>query len=73
MKRLLPIYLSLMVLFFFTGCAGMREFFVDITEKNANKNNEKAPEVTQALPCSSYLEKHWNMKKTMNCKPTFFT
>jgi len=72
MKRLLPIYLSLMVLFFFTGCAGMREFFVDITEKNANKNNEKAPEGTQALPYSSFLEKALEYEKKDELQTALF-
>ncbi|MBW2089178.1 MAG: hypothetical protein JRI37_09355 [Deltaproteobacteria bacterium] len=50
----------------------MREFFVDITEKNANKNNEKAPEGTQALPCSSYLEKALEYEKKDELQTALF-
>ncbi|MGD8449847.1 MAG: hypothetical protein PVF36_11515, partial [Desulfobacterales bacterium] len=50
----------------------MREFFVDITEKNANKNNEKAPEGTQALPYSSFLEKALEYEKKDELQTALF-
>ena len=72
MKRLFTIYLLLMVLFFFTGCAGVREFFGDITEKILNKNPEKAPEVTKALPSFSYLEKALEYEKNDELQTALF-
>ena len=72
MKRLFTIYLLLMVLFFFTGCAGVREFFGDITEKIANKNPEKAPEDTKSLPYFSYLEKALEYEKNDELQTALF-
>ena len=57
MKRLFTICFVLLVLFFFTGCAGVWEFFGDIADKLSEKKSEKAPESTKVLPASYYLEK----------------
>ena len=72
MKRFFTIYLLLILLFFFTGCAGVREFFGDITEKIANKNPEKAPEGTKALPYFSYLEKALEYEKNDELQTALF-
>jgi tetratricopeptide (TPR) repeat protein len=61
-----------MVLFFFTGCAGVREFLGDITEKIAGKNPEKAPECTKALPYFSYLEKALEYEKNDELQSALF-
>jgi tetratricopeptide (TPR) repeat protein len=61
-----------MVLFSFAGCAGMREFFVDITEKNENKNHKKSPEGTQATPCSCYLKKALEYEKKDDLQTALF-
>jgi len=63
MKRLLNIFLLLIVLFFFTGCAGVREFLEEISDKIAGKTPQKAPEGTKALISSSYLEKALEYEK----------
>ncbi|MGD9081954.1 MAG: hypothetical protein PVJ50_01290 [Desulfobacterales bacterium] len=57
MKRLFTICFVLIVLLFFTGCAGVQKFFGDITDKIAEKSSEKAPELASGLPASYYLEK----------------
>jgi tetratricopeptide (TPR) repeat protein len=72
MKRLFNIYLLLIVLFFFTGCAGVREFLGDIADKIAEINSEKAPEGTKVLPASYYLEKALEYEKNDELQTALF-
>ncbi|MGB2927295.1 MAG: hypothetical protein WBB70_00130 [Desulfobacterales bacterium] len=72
MKRFFNIYLLLIVLFFFTGCAGVREFLGDIADKIAEKNSEKAPEGTKFLPASYYLEKALAYEKNDELQTALF-
>jgi len=72
MKKFFNIYLLLIVLFFFTGCAGVREFLGDITDKITEKNPEKAPEGTKVLPASYYLEKALEYEKNDELQTALF-
>ncbi len=72
MKRFFNIYLLLIVLFFFTGCAGVREFLGDISDKIAEINSEKAPEGTKVLPASYYLEKALEYEKNDELQTALF-
>ncbi len=72
MKRLCNIYLLLIVLFFFTGCAGVRGFLGDIADKIAEKNSEKAPEGTKVLPASYYLGKALEYEKNDELQTALF-
>jgi tetratricopeptide (TPR) repeat protein len=72
MKRLFTIYFVLVVLFFFTGCAGVWEFFGDIADKFSEKNSEKTPEVTKSLPASDYLEKASEYEKNDELQTALF-
>ncbi|MEA1948424.1 MAG: LysM peptidoglycan-binding domain-containing protein [Thermodesulfobacteriota bacterium] len=72
MKRLCNIYLLLIVLFFFTGCAGVRDFLGDIADKIAEKNSEKAPEGTKVLPASYYLGKALEYEKKDELQTALF-
>ncbi|MGD2028929.1 MAG: hypothetical protein PVG86_03235 [Desulfobacterales bacterium] len=72
MKRLSTIYFVLIVLFCFTGCAGVREFIGDIADKFLEKNSEKTPEVTKVLPASDYLEKASKYEKNDELQTALF-
>jgi len=72
MKRLLNIFLLFIVLFFFTGCAGVREFLEEISDKIAEKTPQKAPEGTKALISSSYLEKALEYEKDNELQTALF-
>jgi tetratricopeptide (TPR) repeat protein len=72
MKRLFTIYFVLIVLFFFTGCAGVREFLGNIADKIAQKISEKAPEDTKVLPASYYLEKASKYEENDELQPALF-
>jgi tetratricopeptide (TPR) repeat protein len=72
MKRLFPIYFVLIVLFFFSGCAGVREFLEDIAHKTTEKNSQKTPGGTKLLPASYYLEKASEYEKNDELQPALF-
>ena len=72
MKRLFTIYFALTVLFFFTGCAGMQEFFKNIAVKFSEKNSEKTPGITKGLPASYYLEKASEYEKNDELQTALF-
>jgi tetratricopeptide (TPR) repeat protein len=72
MKRLFIIYFVLIVLFFLTGCAGVREFFGDIADKFLEKNSEKTPGVTKVLPACDYLEKASEYEKNGELQTALF-
>jgi hypothetical protein len=72
MKRLFTIYFVLIVLFFLTGCAGVREFFGDIADKFLEKNSEKTPGVTKVLPACDYLEKASEYEKNGELQTALF-
>jgi tetratricopeptide (TPR) repeat protein len=68
MKRLFTIYFVLIVLFFFTGCAGVWEFFGDI----ADKLSEKKSEGTKGLIAPYYLEKASTYEKNDELQTALF-
>ncbi len=72
MKRVFTIYSVLIVLFFFTGCAGVWEFFGDIADKLSERKSEKAPKVTKGLPASYYLEKSSKYEKNDELQTALF-
>ena len=63
MKRLFTIYSVLIVLFFFTGCAGVWEFFGDIADKLSEEKPETTPEGKKELTSHYYLEKSSTYEK----------
>lgn len=72
MKRFFNIYLLLIVLFFFTGCTGVRGFLGAIADKLSEKTSTKEPGYTKALPASYYLEKALEYEKNDELQTALF-
>jgi len=72
MKRLLNVLLLLTILFFFTGCAGVREFLGEFADKFAYSFSDKVPDNTNVLLSSSYLEKALEYEKNDKLQTALF-
>ena len=72
MKRLFTTYFVLIVMFSFTGCAGVWEFIGNIADKIPESNSEKALEGAQVLPASYYLEKASKYEKKQELQTALF-
>ena len=72
MKKLFNIYLLLTILFFFTGCAGVREFLGEFSYKFAYSFSDKIPDNTNVLLSSSYLEKALEYEKNDKLQTALF-
>ena len=63
MKKSLNVFLLVIILFFFTGCASMLEIIEEIPARFADKTSAKAPENTEVFSSSFYREKELVYKK----------
>ncbi|MBW2180747.1 MAG: hypothetical protein JRG81_10330 [Deltaproteobacteria bacterium] len=72
MKKLFNIYLLLTILFLFTGCAGVREFFGEFVDKFAHRLPDKVPDNANILLSSSYLEKALEYEKNDKLQTALF-